>query len=307
MCARLSPATSILRTRGCIAIECRIGAALGIATLALACSGSVAPRSDSTTSPPAHDGAANGAPEAPAPSTDAQVIAEVPSVALDSSAGDAEPGTGVDSMPGPQGGDASDSTPAATPGGLTSKDFVCSWVLGIHTTYEWFSAGFEKVVDDARWEVSGIEMAQFGWADPNSNLWNSPITSPCTTGSKAPDRIVFNGVDGSTTVAQFLPEYLSVVNIIKKRFPSVKRIDLTTNARAPGDMECIGANRSGSSWIRPAQDEAIAMTVQMFPGFVFATPKWEVKSCSDFGLCPHISAAANADLAKTIGEYFLAN
>jgi hypothetical protein len=70
-------------------------------------------------------------------------------------------------------------------------------------------------------------------------------------------------------------------------------------------MECKGANRSGSSWIRPGQDEAIAMTVAMFPGFVFSTPKWEVKACSDFGLCPHISAAANADLAKTIGDYFL--
>jgi hypothetical protein len=293
-----------------IAIECRIGAALGIATLAVACSGSVAPRSDSTSSPSARDGAASGAPGTSTPSTDAQGAAEVPSfttTTADSGAGDAEPGTGVDSMPSLQGADASDSTPATTTGGLTSKDFVCSWVLGIHTTYEWFSAGFEKVVDDARWQVSGIEMAQFGWADPNSNLWNSPITSPCTTGSKAPDRIVFNGVDGSTTVAQFLPEYLSVVNIIKKRFPTVKRIDLTTNARAPGDKECIGANRSGSSWIRPAQDDAIAMIVQMFPGFVFATPKWEVQSCSDFGLCPHISAAANAVLAKTIGEYFLVN
>src|SRR6266851_6653468 len=108
-------------------------------------------------------------------------------------------------------------------------DFVCSWVLGIHTTYEWFSAGFEKVVDDARWQVSGIEMAQFDWKDPNSAVWASPITSPCATNSKTPDRIVFCGVDSvSTTVGQFLPEYLSVVNIIKTRFPSVKRIDLMT-------------------------------------------------------------------------------
>ncbi|HXI57086.1 MAG TPA: hypothetical protein VNO55_13555 [Polyangia bacterium] len=200
-----------------------------------------------------------------------------------------------------------DAAPAS-PDGLGYKDFSCSWVLGIHTTYEWFVAGFEKVVDDARWQVSGIEMAQFEWANPSSNLWNSPITSPCASNTKTPDRIVFTGVDGgSTTVGQFLPQYLSVIKIIKTRFPSVKRVDLMTLARAPGDVECKGANRSGSSWIRPGQDDAIAMMVAMFPGFVFSTPKWEVKSCSDFGLCPHISAAANAELAKTIGAYFLAN
>ncbi len=233
------------------------------------------------------------------------------------------PSPTVDSAPVPESspdvgtpaGEAPEAGPVATgdaavpkPNGLTYKDFSCSWVLGIHTTYEWFAAGFEMVVDDARWQVSGIEMAQFNWANPNSNLWSSPITSPCTANSKTPDRIVFSGVDsGSTTAAQFLPQYLSVINIIKMRFPSVKRIDLMTLARAPGDIECKGANRSGSSWIKPGQDEAIAMTVAMFPGFVFSTPKWEVKSCSDFGLCPHISAAANADLAKTMGDYFIAN
>jgi hypothetical protein len=200
---------------------------------------------------------------------------------------------------------AGDGAAASSDAGA-HPDFVCSWVLGIHTTYEWFSAGFEQVVDDARWQVSGIEMAQFEWANPNSPFWASPITSPCTTSSKTPDRIVFCGVDsGSTTVAQFLPKYLSVINIIKTRYPSVKRIDLMTLARAPGNMECIGANRSGSSYIKAAQDEAIAMTVNMFPGFVYSTPKWEVMSCKDFGLCPHISADANKTLAKTMGEYFL--
>jgi len=216
---------------------------------------------------------------------------------------------GMDNEAGTFGGPDAGATEGSPPGsGLSSSNFVCSWVLGIHTTHEWFVAGFENIVDNARWECSGIEMAQFGWANPNSTLWQSPIESPCTTNSKTPDRIVFTGVDGvSTTVAEFLPQYVSVVNIIKTKFPSVKRIDLMTLARAPGDMECIGANRSGSSYIKPAQDEAIAMTVAMYPGFVFATPKWEVKSCSDFTLCPHITLQANMDLAKTIGDYFLTN
>ncbi|HVR61173.1 MAG TPA: hypothetical protein VMU50_04700, partial [Polyangia bacterium] len=95
------------------------------------------------------------------------------------------------------GGDGGGST--TIPVGLRYKDFTCSWVLGIHTTYEWYAAGFEKIVDDARWQVSGIESAQFSWAMPNAGAWNSPITSPCTTNSKTPDRIVFTGVDSAST------------------------------------------------------------------------------------------------------------
>jgi hypothetical protein len=192
---------------------------------------------------------------------------------------------------------------AAAPG-----PFVCSWVLGIHTTQEWFQAGFLNVVDPTRWEASGIESAQFGWQDANSGLWTQAFSSAtsCAKNARTPDRIVFCGVDSaSTTVAQFLPEYVKVVDNIKTKFPSVKRIDLMTLARAPGDKECIGANRSGSSYIKAAQDDAIAMTVAMYPGFVFSTPKWEVQSCADFGLCPHISLAANMILAKTLGTYFL--
>jgi hypothetical protein len=289
----------------------------GLFPFVAACSSEVASRSGSETS-----GAGQGAPQdttaansgagvdTQAPRPGPAVDAESPSIGPVSDGAPDQAAEaafdGGNDLPGGEGG--VEASPPSPTGGLTSKDFVCSWVLGIHTTAEWFMAGFENVVDPARWQVSGIEMAQFDWAKPDSPLWNSPITSPCATNSKTPDRIVFTGVDGtSTTAAQFLPQYVSVVNIIKMRFPSVERIDLMTTARAPGDIECVNAQRPASSYIQPGQDEAIAMTVAMFPGFVFATPKWEVASCSDFTLCPHITAAANAILAKTIGEYFLAN
>jgi hypothetical protein len=191
----------------------------------------------------------------------------------------------------------------------TSKDFTCSWVLGITTTGEWYKAGFEKVVDDARWQVTPIEMGHLEkWADPNHEIWQSAIQSPCTKNSKTPDRVVFNATKYEwTTVEEFLPAYLAVIDNIKTKYPSVKRVDLITYGRAPGNKECVGANRSSYSYIKPAQDDAAAMLPAMFPGFVFVAPKWEHKSCSDFGLCPHVSDAANATLAKTIGEYFLQN
>jgi len=192
---------------------------------------------------------------------------------------------------------------------LTYKDFACSWVLGITTTGEWYRAGFEKVVDDARWQVTHVEMGHLEkWADPANPIWNSPIESPCTMNSKTPDRIVYSAVKYEwTTVDQFLPAYIAVINNIKTKYPSVKHVDLMTYERAPGDMECKGANRPYYSWIRPAQDQVAAMVQAMFPDFVTILPKWEVQSCADFGLCPHLSGAANAFEAKTIGEYMLAH
>jgi len=77
-----------------------------------------------------------------------------------------------------------------------------------------------------------------------------------------------------------------------------------TYTRGPGNVECVGANRSNDSYIKPAQDEAIAMFAATYPGFVFPAPKWEVQSCSDFGLCPHLTGPANAVISKTIGAYF---
>jgi hypothetical protein len=206
-------------------------------------------------------------------------------------------------------GDAPADAPSSVEAGPVSKDFVCSWMLGITTTGEWYRAGFEKVVDDARWQVTPIEMGHLEkWADPQHPIWNSPIQSPCAQNSKTPDRIAFNATKYEwTTVAEFLPAYVAVVNNIKTKYPSVKRIDLMTYGRAPGNKQCVGANRPTYSWIKPVQDEAAAMAEAMFPGFVFNCPKWEHKACSDFGLCPHVSAAANATLAKTIGEYFLQN
>jgi hypothetical protein len=192
--------------------------------------------------------------------------------------------------------------------GSAGATYVCSLILGIATTNEWFG-GFEKVVDNARWELKFQDSAHIEkWADPANAVWSLPITSPCAQNADEPDRVVFMGVNYDyATVDLFLPKYVAVLNNIKTKYPTVKRVDVMTYTRAPGNEECIGANRSNDSYIKPAQDEAIAMFAAMYPDFVFVAPRWEVKACSDFGLCPHLTAAANAVLSKTIGAYFLAN
>jgi hypothetical protein len=178
-------------------------------------------------------------------------------------------------------------------------------ILGIATTNEWFG-GFEKVIDNARWELKFQDSAHIEkWADPANAVWALPITSPCAQNADKPDRIVFMGVNYDfATVDLFLPKYVAVLNNIKSKYPTVKRMDVMTYTRGPGNVECVGANRSNDSYIKPAQDEAIAMFASSYPGFVFPAPRWEVESCADFTLCPHLTGAANAIISKTIGTYF---
>jgi hypothetical protein len=203
---------------------------------------------------------------------------------------------------------AADAVPPRSDGAAPAA-YSCNLVLGIATTHEWFTAGFEKVVDNARWEIVSQDSAHIEkWADPKNAVWSLPKTSACAANADAPDRIVFNATNYDyTTVAQFLPKYLAVIENIKNRYPSARRIDLMTYTRAPGNVQCTAADRPTYSYIKSAQDEAASMVVAMFPGFVFAAPRWEVKSCADFTLCPHLTGTANAAVARTIADHFLAN
>jgi hypothetical protein len=189
-----------------------------------------------------------------------------------------------------------------------SESYVCSLILGIATTSEWFG-GFEKIVENARWELKFQDSAHLEkWADPANAVWSLPITSSCARNADAPDRVVFMGTNYDyDTVELFLPKYVAVLDNIRVKYPTVRRLDVMTYTRAPGNKECVGANRSADSYIKPAQDQAIAMFAAMNPGLVFPAPKWEVQSCADFGLCPHLTGPANAVISKTIGTYFLAH
>jgi hypothetical protein len=206
----------------------------------------------------------------------------------------------------PDGGVGGRDGSAGKADGSAGATYACSLILGIATTDEWFG-GFEKVVDSARWELKFQDSAHIEkWADPGNAVWSLPITSACAQNADKPERVVFMGVNYDySTVEQFLPKYIAVLNNVRAKYPSVQRIDVMTYTRGPGNKECVGANRSNDSYIKPAQDEAIAMFAAMYPDFVFPTPPWEVASCSDFALCPHLTAPANAVISKTIGTYFL--
>ena len=76
-----------------------------------------------------------------------------------------------------------------------------------------------------------------------------------------------------------------------------------TYVRGPGNMPCPG-NLSIKTYIKPAQDQAIAIVVAQSGGFVVAAPKFELASCSGFAMPPHFTPAAAMATAKEIGAYY---
>ena len=186
-----------------------------------------------------------------------------------------------------------------------SAAYTCNLILGIQTTSEWFGK-FEKIADADRWELMSQDSAHLEkWADPNHAVWSLAKKTPCTQDAESPERIVFMGVNYDyTTVEEFLPKYLAVIANIKAKYPTAKRVDVMTYTRGPNNQECKDADRPADSYIKPAQDEAISMLAAMFPDFVFPAPKWEVASCDDFTLCPHLTNTGNETLSAELAKYY---
>jgi len=89
---------------------------------------------------------------------------------------------------GGRGGETRAGTPVAP---RTAASFECSQVIGFSQTNEWYAGGFERVVDNARWQLlwqggASIEL----WADPRFSGWSQPLVSPCASRSTSPDRIL---------------------------------------------------------------------------------------------------------------------
>jgi hypothetical protein len=202
-----------------------------------------------------------------------------------------------------------DVAPASAEPPATAPDaYACTLVLGVKETGEWFNAGFESIVENARWEVVPIHDGYLElWAEPNNAMWSVAPQSPCAKGATTPDRVIFSSSNYVySTTDEFAPKYMGVIENIKAHYPTVKRVDLMTLVRAPGNTPCPG-NLTEKTWIRPAEDESIQMMTRAYPGFVFASPRFEVRSCADFAMPPHFTGPAAMAVAKVIGAYYLAH
>jgi hypothetical protein len=220
--------------------------------------------------------------------------------------GGATPGTGGAGQG--SGGAAGGSSGSGGSGGAAASGFVCNQVTAMTLTAEWYNAGFESGVVNSRWQLKAMEHGYiFEWANPNSTFWNTLVTSPCAQQTTSPDRIVLTVLSWTiVTQPDWETQITGAVNVLRMKYPEVKRIDLITVIRGPKNMVCATPPAAGETIRMPPElDAAIAITAAKFPGLVYAGPKFEAPDCSAFnGGGPHLTGAGNMAMAKMISAYF---
>jgi hypothetical protein len=184
--------------------------------------------------------------------------------------------------------------------------FACTLLIGINATGEWYREGYERLVDDARWELVQVHNGFIEkWADPNDAYWSTAIDSACADNPRAPDRIMFvlSNFD-YTTVEQWYPPLVRVLANLQQKFPSVQNIELMSWVRAPGNKPCPQAPANRST-ISAGEDQAMARAAQDFPRLVTVAPAFEAHACSEYtDNPPHPTPAGGAAWAKMIAAHY---
>jgi hypothetical protein len=191
-------------------------------------------------------------------------------------------------------------------------NFTCTLVLGAFQTSQWYDAGFEKAVGTERWEIkSAHNNWTEKWADPSNAIWNLPTTSPCATNPTKPDRVLLivykDMFSPPIPPAVWEPEITKDVQNIKTKYPSVRRIELLTLARAPNNQPCPG-NTSRNIVISPDIENAIQAVADKSGGLVAVGPKYYVPDCSMFLMnITTLTDNAGALVAPMLIDYYKAH
>ena len=201
------------------------------------------------------------------------------------------------------------SSDAGDAGVVSAKSIVCNSVLGIDTTSEWFTGGFENQVPNAKWQIIYFHPGYVeNWQNPNDPVWSTAITSACTTNSTNPDRVIFNAFSDPSdstfnNAAAYAAGLTKVVANLKTKYPGLKRVDLLAMTRAPNNMPCVAGNRLSivETWV----DAAMSMVAAANPGFVTVAPPFYAPSCDDFADGgPHFTDAGKPIIANVYGSYY---
>ncbi len=190
----------------------------------------------------------------------------------------------------------------------SESEFACSQVTGLTATSEWYLAGFEDRVDDARWQLKWQSSSYVDlWADPAGAPWSAEIVSPCASGSTSPNRIVFTILSWDVMPQAEWEELIaSALSTFAAKYPAVTRFDLMTIVRGPSNQVC-GAPTNGETVQIPAElDAAIAAVAAESPELVYVAPKFEAPDCTAFadGTGPHLVEPGASAIATEIGDYF---
>jgi hypothetical protein len=202
-------------------------------------------------------------------------------------------------------GGASD---AGADGPLSAKTFTCNTVLGIDSTSEWYTGGFETYVTDSKWQLIYNHPGYVeDWGNPTDAVYSKSPTSPCAANSDNPDRVILNVFADTagtlTTSAAMVTGLSKAVDTLKSKYSRLKRLDLLTMSRGPSDQQCFS---SSNTVVASFVDDAITKVVAAYPGLVTASPKFYVTNCSDFDSTnpPHLSTAGKTNMAKVYGDYY---
>ena len=209
----------------------------------------------------------------------------------------------------PSGGTGNAGAPSGGMGGsgTSAKNFTCNQVIGIDSTSEWFTSGFENQVPNDKWQIIYHHPGYVeNWANDDDEVWGLSPTSACTMNTKNPDRVIFN------IYSETLKDKASLVIAInqaiqnfKTAYSNLKRIDILTMTRSPDNMPC----QAGQNGAVVAQyvDDAVAEVVAASTGApqLVASPKFKAMDCSIFkDGGPHFTDAGKPVAAKIYGDYY---
>ncbi len=179
--------------------------------------------------------------------------------------------------------------------------FTCTEVIGLTITAEWYGAGFEQLIEDARFQARTRPHTFVDqWADGAHEAWSEPVMSPCQQGSAAPDRVVLFAANWKLTSEQEWTAVLTrLVATLEQRYPQLKRLELYTVLRGPKNESC----GDPKSVVDPMIDAAIAAVAKGKPALVHAGPKLEAKDCSVFEKGgPHLTEEGRKLVAQQLAE-----
>ena len=182
-----------------------------------------------------------------------------------------------------------------------SDSFQCTLVIGYSQVQQWFDAGFENIVDNGRWQLlwaggAGVEQ----WSSASYSGWSGSVSSPCSSGSDAPDRVIYDISGGlGTDPGAWTGPINSVIGHIRDKYPSAVKIGLIPVVGGPGHDGCGGVRAAQQ---HPAIDEAIATLVG---GDVEGGPSPELSNCSYYSdTMGHLTSQGSQEAAQQIGNFY---
>ncbi len=219
---------------------------------------------------------------------------------------------GMSGGAGGTGGGAGTSGSAGAGGSAGAPtSFACSQLTGPNVAGEWFDAGFETAVGNAKWQVKAPHHSFVeDWANPDHDVWldsNCQGTyTNCETKSKCegatPDRVLFVTQQGdylNTPQATWESLINSAITTLKSKYPGLKRVELLTFVRSPE-----GENCGGETTVSPLLDAAQKAVADASAGFVTVGPHLTASACNLFSGPPHMNAQGNAEIAAQLAGHY---